>query len=739
MTVWTEGRIPIWVPPLPGETLDSWIEAYAERLRATSREFLNHLGMGKATARQLTVRLSPAEQTVISRATGVAPAAVDGMTLSRYDGIAITIRDEGKALGHPPHWRMTAGSRFCPPCLQEDRGRWQLAWRVPWTFVCLRHSVVLLDLCPRCATPPMAMGRVRHRPTTRGDACSFPLDTLDTGPLPSAGRLPAAQNAVDRLLSAPDRQGLQDLYILARQALLALRDGPERSRPGAVDRILDEYGHRAHRPPETLTKPLAIPDAGSVAVGSSIALAALRNSDDGEGRAVLEWITRAGLARRRTAPGEALQQYRAASPALSGRVLAAADPHLRAYDRLTYASASPRPKLGLLTVEDLRLRASRVPSLLWPSWSMRLADFGAVNTRPEWQRTALSAMLMVPGSPPGFTYTEAGNLLDVPQGLDLVKRVLSDDTRHAPVLSAIAQLATALDLHGSPIDYARRRRTFHRGNTRIDRDAYEQVRLRHAWRTRNKRRMVLLDYYLLALLTGSGLDTVAGERITSLTLHQGWNGLRLAMPPAFKDFFHQQAEGCLTAHGIDEPVQWEPPASWVTDVSWPGAEPGLIDLGLVRDLAAQGASAGEAIARLRIGHEDLRLLTEISGITFTGPAPEQGPGRPRPRQGVLAPERLRQLYLDERKNAAQIAILAGCHPTTVQRALTQAGIPLRRIGADAHEFLTREWLAHEYTERGRTLADIAEEAGVSQATIIRRATTWNIPRRPPGTPGRTGQ
>ncbi|MFD8712627.1 hypothetical protein ACFV07_19475 [Streptomyces anulatus] len=572
----------------------------------------------------------------------------------------------------------------------------------------------------------MAMGRARHRPTTRGDACPFPLDSLVTGPLPSGGRLLATQGAVDRLLALPDRQGLRDLYILARQALLALRDGPDGARPGKVERILDEYGHRPHRPPDTL----AIPDAGSVAVGSAIALAALRDSEDGEGRAVLEWITRAGLARRKSAPGEALQPYRAASPALSGRVLASADPQLRAYDRLTYASASPRPKLGLLTVKDLRLRAGRVPSLLWPSWSMWLADFGAVNIRPEWQRTALSAMLMIPGSPTGFTYTEAGHLLDVPRGMDLVTRMLSDGSRHDALLSAIAQLATALDVHGSPIDYSRRRRTFHRGNTRIDQDAYEQLRLRHAWRTRSRRRMVLLDYYLLTLLTGSGLDTVAGERITSLTLHQGWNGLRLAMPPALKNFFHQQAEGCLTAHGIDEPVQWEPPASWVTGVSWPGPDPGLIDLDLVRELAAEGVSGGQAIALLRICHEDLRLLAEITGIAFTGPEPQQRPGRPRPRQGVLAPERLRQLYLDERKNATQIAVLAGCHPNTVQRALTQAGIPLRRIGADAHEFLTREWLAREYTERKRTLTDIAEEAGVSQATI---------PRRPPGTPGRAGQ
>ncbi|MFE9853341.1 AAA family ATPase [Streptomyces sp. NPDC005576] len=45
--------------------------------------------------------------------------------------------------------------------------------------------------------------------------------------------------------------------------------------------------------------------------------------------------------------------------------------------------------------------------------------------------------------------------------------------------------------------------------------------------------------------------------------------------------------------------------------------------------------------------------------------------------------------------------------------------------------LTRQWFDRQYTALGRTLGDIAEEAGVSQATLIRRAAHWGIPRRPP--------
>ncbi|MET9592052.1 hypothetical protein ABZY45_13990 [Streptomyces sp. NPDC006516] len=60
---------------------------------------------------------------------------------------------------------------------------------------------------------------------------------------------------------------------------------------------------------------------------------------------------------------------------MSGRVLTAMGPYLRAYDRLAYASASRRPRLKLLALNDLRQRAARVPAQLWPSWAMRLAKY----------------------------------------------------------------------------------------------------------------------------------------------------------------------------------------------------------------------------------------------------------------------------------------------------------------------------------------------------------------------------
>ncbi|WP_374227332.1 TniQ family protein [Streptomyces sp. AC512_CC834] len=43
-----------------------------------------------------------------------------------------------------------AGSRFCPACLEETGGRWQVTWRLGWSFACIRHHVLLADRCPAC-------------------------------------------------------------------------------------------------------------------------------------------------------------------------------------------------------------------------------------------------------------------------------------------------------------------------------------------------------------------------------------------------------------------------------------------------------------------------------------------------------------------------------------------------------------------------------------------------------------
>lgn len=99
--------------------------------------------------------------------TGVAVTTLQAMTLAHYSGRAVRINTDTRALHRAFPWGRARGSRFCPACLLETGGRWHLAWRLGWTFACLRHHCLLADACPHC-------GAVQRRRTHVGDLIPKP-------------------------------------------------------------------------------------------------------------------------------------------------------------------------------------------------------------------------------------------------------------------------------------------------------------------------------------------------------------------------------------------------------------------------------------------------------------------------------------------------------------------------------------------------------------------------------------
>jgi len=73
-------------------------------------------------------------------------------------------------------------SRIDAAHLAETGGRWQLAWRLGWSFACLHHHQLLADTCPACR------GRQRRRPLP---GVAVPTPSRCASPLPgSVGRAP---------------------------------------------------------------------------------------------------------------------------------------------------------------------------------------------------------------------------------------------------------------------------------------------------------------------------------------------------------------------------------------------------------------------------------------------------------------------------------------------------------------------------------------------------------------------
>ena len=103
--------------------------------------------------------LSDDDAAAIAASCQLGIADVHALTLARYDGIALRLDRQSGHVVRNLLWGRAAGSRFCPECLAQTGGRWQLAWRLGWSFACLIHSRLLADACPRVrpdATPPAA-------------------------------------------------------------------------------------------------------------------------------------------------------------------------------------------------------------------------------------------------------------------------------------------------------------------------------------------------------------------------------------------------------------------------------------------------------------------------------------------------------------------------------------------------------------------------------------------------------
>jgi hypothetical protein len=145
--------LPIRLDPVDGEALDSWLEAVSHRLSSAWGDFADAVGLpapnGSGGTHWLT-RLTPAEAAGIGVATGYQPRHFHAMTLNRYDGTGLRIRHDIRAVNRAFPWSRLRFSRFCPDCLRDSGGRWQLFWRLGWAFACEKHQRLLVDECPTC-------------------------------------------------------------------------------------------------------------------------------------------------------------------------------------------------------------------------------------------------------------------------------------------------------------------------------------------------------------------------------------------------------------------------------------------------------------------------------------------------------------------------------------------------------------------------------------------------------------
>jgi DNA-binding transcriptional LysR family regulator len=757
---------PIHLGPVPGEALDSWLEALAQRMHTRLADLLVATGLtgrddGQVNGtRDWAVLIGNGEAAGIAAATGVAPAEVAAMTLAHYDGTALRIDRARRQVSRHHLWGRGSGSRFCPDCLASSGGRWQLAWRLGWCFACPAHRRLLADVCPEC-------GRVqRQRPhpghviphpghcagPTLGSAglaeqrCNADLTHADTPRLRDDHPALAAQRLLLEAIRSgtatfgvygsdpqPTSIALSDVRALANRALTHSTD-EDLSAVVPVDLLnaRDEARERSGRstgPCDPQSRPgfMAPSHAGKAAVGVTAAIAVLGAADIPRAGAALRWLVEGSRRRGRTvSPTTASSWGRGTSETLAAIQLSALEPLLRPSDRLRYRTASNKPRHPEPGSGITDRRARRTPTLLWPEWSLQLS---LPHCYQHHLRRALSCAVLLVGT--RLRLTDTARLLGqstTAQSVSRIFQLLEADPHWPDILTAITRIADHLETHDVPVDYQRRRELDY--DTLLPDDTWARL-CRNTGRHQGPQMAAVVRSLLFERISGLPAvrapfaidDSGFRAKVASFPIH---------LTPELAAGLHDEAKDFLHRHQIwDEPVSWHPPSTLLSDLKLPGPDPNRVDITRLHSLIREDVTGLQETAK--------RLDTTIDAVRHLL---QQHPAPTRPQPGVrvlatvraeLTKHKLIELYHHQQLSLREIGQRTGASRQTIARLARDYDIGLRQAPSPRH-VIARDWLHEQYVTHRRTLPDLARETGMSTANMNRWAHIHNIPLRTRGEP-----
>jgi hypothetical protein len=715
-------------------------------------------------------RLTPAEAAGIGEATGQQSAQLHAMTLARYDGTGLRIRHDTKTADRAFPWSRMRFSRFCPDCLRDTGGRWQLFWRLGWAFACEKHRCLLVDECPdcgqrqrersfpaeltpqpgHCALPAAgAAGRAPQR-------CGADLATAPTVRLPADHPVLRAQRLIreaidtdtavfgiyqDCPVSSADL--LADTRAVAGRILgYATNDDVQKILPADLFHAYRQLKARtdgAGAPPAPDDKPgLAAPThAVTTAVGVTAALDVLDSSDTASAGDALRWLVTSGRDGGLAVNTTTIGWGRGTTAALTGAQLAALAPHLNASDQLRYRIGTPLPTRPSHDDAAIAAMIEKLPAALWPDWALRLTlprqDYRYLST------TLPCAVLLVNTR---LSFTQASQAMARRNvdghSLSHTLQQLADDPHWNHVRDAIIRLADYLHDHDCPINY-RRRRTLDYSSLLTPR-TWQQICGEVNIRSGGDKKALLARCHLYATITGNPARD-APWFIDTTNFSVALANFPAVLTPPLATALDTEAQRFLGEAGIDEPVIWSPPRHLLTGLVLPGADPEDIDPTVLHRLVRQPLALG-AIAE--------QLDTSLDAVRYAltaRPAPEhqRGPtskSKPAPALSalaqVLSASALTGLYQEQKLPLNEIAARYGVGRQLVARLSRHYGIPLRPPHRHRqHEEIDRDWLYTEYVTNRRALPELAAEKGMSTMNISRWAKIHEIPLRQRGGPSHT--
>ncbi|MFI0977987.1 TniQ family protein [Streptomyces sp. NPDC021093] len=750
--------LPIRLAPLPGEPLDSWLEALAQRSMVDFREILVALGLHRRHRGSIpdhTLFLRPEEAEPAATASGLSVDQLHAMTLRQYDQQALLLHRDRRSVIRMQLWGRS-GSRYCPPCLRERDGRWLLRWRLPWAFACTQHRLLLAHECPGCDQRPRH-GRIslyrdvppRHCSTSlqRSDPyCRKDLAQAPAVHVPTDSPVLAAQEWINSLLlkienreagdPGPEmRIAFEDLRALASWSL-------RRAAPGDFEGLGEhiEQACQDHQGDGQFS-----PNAAAVAAGSlTRATKILRHPMSDHSLAVLrDLLDRDDTALDLMPPGEVHKRWRKHSPQLQQAIWRAMDSRLSTVERLRYRSCTLQPRPPLRSDKVIAERSHQIPQLLWRGWTVRLLP--EAGRRIIRFRAALSVALLLPG----WSLRRFDPLIDMlhDQEHPDVHYMLTKLARgHKAALPVLCSIAEHLDGGSCPIDYERRRTTV--STDLLPTTTWLDICADTNTHPGTQTRELVMRRYLYQRLTGSHHRQAPGPlQVTTPAQEAMLAAVPFALTAPLLNALDEYAVNYLRSKGIDgEPPVWEPPAHLGLDLPLHQEADDAQVKHAHRLICAGGIRPMLAAEQMEVPLEYLRFIFETQPPLTPRPprrrtsAERQSTRSPRTRlaaaqsrrrsQKELSEDFLRRAYLTERKSIRKISAETSFPRSTVRDRLKQTGLlALPRPGRGA---INEEWLGEQYGNHGRSLADIAAELKISPTEVGRRARALGIELRPPG-------
>lgn len=328
--------LPLRVAPLPGEAIDSWLEAIAARHKATFGAVLAQCGMTADSNKRVPLICPPAPVIDgIAYVAGVTPDVVSAMTLTPiYAGMPSFRRRRNG-------WQWRVNSRACPQCLAETDGRWQLSWRHNLSFACVKHQCLLTDICPTCRHSLRTRSHRSHEVPVPGYCacstqlrpgihllCGADLTTTVGAPLESEHPVLRAQARVDGLradstFTFADPTGHPNVIDVLNDVTALARWMASTVAKTHLEHVLCTLtGKSSADPPRRYMASSAAdppygavnPDASTTSVSVALALAVL-DADDRESRNLLQRIMTAAAPARLTRPMAAAVRSRLSAEA----------------------------------------------------------------------------------------------------------------------------------------------------------------------------------------------------------------------------------------------------------------------------------------------------------------------------------------------------------------------------------------------------------------------------------------